>query len=182
MDPTTGQLSRRSLLRTSAVTIGAAGLATVLASPAAASLTSQYKQHDWRWCNYCQCLFYENDYTSGCCPRGCGHNWAGSGNYWCNYGDGPGQGNWCWCHKCEGLWYGGTDNNGKCPMGGSHSRDGSGNYYMQYGTPSHGEQSGWKWCKKCYCLCYSGVDGGHCAGRGRHDWSSSGDYYLAYGN
>src|SRR3712207_3108603 len=71
MEFTSGELSRRSLLKTGAVTLGAAGFATVLASPAAAGVRDQSLQHDWRWCNYCQCLFYEKNYTSGCCPRAC---------------------------------------------------------------------------------------------------------------
>jgi hypothetical protein len=174
------EMSRRTLIKTGTVTLGAVGLATALSSPAVASARTQAQQHDWRWCNYCQCLFYEKDYTSGCCSKGCGHNWRGSGNYYAGYGEGPGQAGWCWCKNCENMWWGGSTNKGKCAEGGGHVKDGSGDYYI-HTSSSSGEQSGWKWCNKCYCLCYSGVNKGHCAAKGTHKFDGSGSYFLAYG-
>jgi hypothetical protein len=174
-------MPRRNLLIAGAATAGAVGLGTFLSSSASAAPQPLARQHEWRWCNYCQCLFYEKDYTSGCCSRRCGHNWRGSGNYYLTYGGGSGQPDWCWCNKCENVWWGGSNNWGKCASGGGHTKDGSGNYYIDYGTPQHGEQPGWKWCNKCYCLCYSGQGYGHCAGNGGHNFGGSGNYYLAYG-
>jgi hypothetical protein len=184
MQSVPGEMSRRNLIRVGVVTVGAVSLPGAASAAAAAARKSYSRQHDWRWCNYCQCLFYEKDYTSGCCVKKCGHNWRGSGNYYLGYGSGaPGQTNWRWCSRCENLWYNGSSYKGKCAgNSGDHRSTGSGDYHVQYGTPGGGEQPDWKWCKKCYCLCYSGGGDGRCFAGGGHDFSSSGNYYLAYGD
>src|SRR3712207_4212833 len=103
MEPTLVGLSRRRLLQTGATALGVAGLAVALPAGSAAAADAYDRQRDWRWCNYCQCLFYEKDYTSGCCVKKCGHNWRGSGNYYVGHGTPPKdhQPDWKWCHECE---------------------------------------------------------------------------------
>ncbi|MFP5346407.1 MAG: hypothetical protein ACLGIA_05220 [Actinomycetes bacterium] len=177
------ELSRRTWLAAGAATVGALGLGLATAGPAAAD-----QQSGWRWCNRCQCLFYGDNYTSGWCTRGGGHNWSGSGSYTPNYGSySPGQGGWCWCNRCQTMWWGGSNNSGYCPAdsGGGrrqgHSKYGSGDYHCQYGGyPGGQQQSGWRWCRKCYCMCYSGNGYGYCpSGRG-HDFGGSGAYWMPY--
>jgi hypothetical protein len=168
-------LSRRALMTAGARVVGAVGLGLSTAAPALAAT-----QSGWRWCNRCQTLFYGENYTTGWCTEGGGHNYRGSGNYTPTYGSGPGQREWRWCSKCQSLWYGGSPKRGRCPAGDGHSSQGSGDYHIQYGDPKHGEQPGWRWCNKCYCLCYSGNGRGPCPGGGRHNFNGSGSYYLAY--
>jgi len=38
-------------------------------------------QNNWRWCSKCQGHFFAGNPTSGACPAGGGHTFAGSGNY-----------------------------------------------------------------------------------------------------
>ncbi len=38
-------------------------------------------QSSWRWCHKCQGLFFAGNPTSGACPAGGGHDYAGSGDY-----------------------------------------------------------------------------------------------------
>jgi hypothetical protein len=178
---------RRALLKaTGAAGLATTGLVATLTTPAQANdVTILSRQGGWRWCNRCQCLFYGDNYTTGWCPDGGGHNWQGSGYYYCGYDDygNNRQQGWKWCRKCQGFWYGGDNNNkGRCPSGrGGHDKQGSGNYYCEYGNPPGGNhQTGWRWCRKCYCLWYSQGNQGHCAGGGYHDYNGSGNYYLDY--
>jgi hypothetical protein len=43
-------------------------------------------QGDWRWCNRCQGLFSAEHPTTGCCPAGGGHDYAGKPSYVLRYG------------------------------------------------------------------------------------------------
>ena len=172
-----GLLSRRAMLTGAAGIAGVAALGVASAVPAAAA-----QQGGWRWCNRCQCLFYGDNYTTGWCVRGGGHNYYGSGNYQPHYDYDKGQDDWRWCYKCQSMWYGGGNNNvSNCPAGGRHSSSGSGNYTIEYkGDPGYKEQPGWRWCNKCYCMCYSGNGRGYCPQSGRHNFNGSGHYYLPY--
>jgi hypothetical protein len=167
-------LSRRTLMTAGAGAVGAVSLGLATAAPAMAA-----QQSGWRWCNRCECLFYGNNYTTGWCSEGGGHNYRGSGNYTPHYGSGSGQHYWRWCTKCQSLWYGGSSSRGYCSSGGGHSSDGSGDYRIEYGDPKHGEQPGWRWCNKCYCLCYYGSKGS-CPKGGTHNYSASQKYYLPH--
>jgi len=175
-------LTRRTALKAGAVTAGliALGVGTGAAPASADTARGGSKQSGWRWCNRCQCLFYGDNYTSGWCEQGGGHNYGGSGNYTPSYGSGSeGQNGWRWCSKCQNMWWGGSQNKGRCSSGAGHSKDGSGDYHMAYGDPKHGEQPGWRWCNKCYCFCY-GQSEGRCPKGGHHNYGGSGNYYLDY--
>jgi hypothetical protein len=169
-------LSRRVILT------GAAGAATVAALGVSSALpAAAAQQGGWRWCNWCQCLFYGGNYTTGWCERGGGHNYRDSGEYLPHYNYNRGQDNWRWCQKCQSIWYGGGQNVSDCPAGNRHDSSGSGNYSIEYGNnPGGRQQSGWRWCNKCYCLCYSGNGRGHCPQGGQHNFDGSGSYYLPY--
>lgn len=178
------ELSRRTWLTAGAATVGALGLGVASAAPASAD-----QQSGWRWCNRCQCLFYGDNYTTGWCTEGGGHNYQGSGNYTPGYGRRePGQPDWCWCNRCQSMWWGGSSSDGACPADGrrgrgrGHSKDGSGNYHIEYGrNPGGRKQQGWRWCRQCYCLCYSGNGSGSCpGGRRGHDFSGSGNYWMPH--
>ena len=188
------QLTRRTALKAGAATAGLLGFGLATSAPAVASVGTQQsgltsaqagsQQSDWRWCNRCQCIFYSQDYTTGWCPKGGGHNYRGSGNYnpWYDSGSGQGswQSDWRWCNKCEILWFGGSQSSGHCPSGGGHSKEGSGNYYVCYNNPPAHEQDGWRWCNKCYCMCYGRIEGYCPVGNHRHDFNGSGEYFMSY--
>jgi len=188
------QLTRRTALKAGAATAGLLGLGLATSAPAVASVGTQQssltsaqagsQQSGWRWCNRCQCTFYSQNYTTGWCPKGGGHNYRGSGNYnpWYDSGSGQGswQSDWCWCYKCEILWYGGSHSLGHCPSGGGHSKRGSGNYYLCYDNPPADEQDGWRWCNKCYCMCYGKIEGYCPVGNHRHNYNGSGGYFMSY--
>lgn len=171
-----GTLSRRSILA------GAAGLAGVAAGLASATPAAADQQSGWRWCNRCQCLFYGDDYTSGWCTRGGGHNWRGSGNYDPHYDHDDGEHDWYWCYRCESMWHGPDHHHDRaCPSGHGHSREGSGNYSFEYGNDyDHDEQPGWRRCRRCFCLCYSGHGNGYCPRGGSHNFNGSYRYYIPY--
>jgi len=174
--PVASALSRRTILA------GAAGLATTVAVGAVAATPAEAAQQgNWRWCNRCQCFFYNGNYTTGWCPRGGGHNYEGSGNYQPHYDYDEGEDDWRWCRKCQCMWYGGGSNNSDCPAGGRHSRQGSGNYSFEYGSDNDDdEQTGWRKCRKCYCMCYSGNGNGYCPQGGSHNYNGSRRYYIPF--
>ena len=87
-------------------------------------------QHDWRWCNKCQGIYFAQ-LSPGVCPAGGTHDVTGSGDY--VLGEtvgGTAQNNWRWCKKCQGLHFVGAGNPGICPAGGGHEVDGSGDYTL----------------------------------------------------
>lgn len=83
-------------------------------------------QHDWRWCNKCQGLFFGGGIASSVCPAGGAHDPqlpVPSGDYALQFGlsgDGAHQSDWRWCNKCQGLFWGGGSANSVCPAGGHH--------------------------------------------------------------
>jgi hypothetical protein len=91
-------------------------------------------QDGWRWCRFCQGLWYTGNSCAGFCPaRGAqGHSSQGSVPYALFVTDigslfPPGQELRAWCYKCQGLSYRGVSV-GYCPAGGGHSAAGSLNY------------------------------------------------------
>jgi hypothetical protein len=175
--PARGSLSRRTIL------VGAAGLAgSVATGLLAATPASAAQQTGWRWCNRCQCLFYGDNYTSGWCVRGGGHNWRGSGNYKPHHDYHYGEDDWHWCDRCQSMWRGGDDHhNSACPSGAGHRRYGSGNYSFEYGNDYEDrEQPGWRRCRRCYCMCYSGQGNGYCPRGGGHNFNGSRKYFVPY--
>lgn len=106
-----------------------------------------YNQSFWQWCNKCQGLFYAGspdpfgiwvDFidwfpSTGVCPAGGGHAYAGSKGYVVEFYPGtfhPPQAGWAWCNKCQGLFKANNAlfTSGTCPAGGGHNLADSGNY------------------------------------------------------
>ena len=103
-------------------------------------------QHEWRWCQNCQGLWFSGNGTNGNCAgtldwttagKPAPHSMSGSGNYQLAVNGSPfdsppaGQDGWYWCLQCQGLWYG-LNGPGYCPIarGASHSRINSGFYFV----------------------------------------------------
>src|SRR5262249_25125856 len=111
-------------------------------------------QHDWRWCNKCQGLFY-GALPGSVCPAGGKHSASGSGNYALHVTAADTQSNWRWCHKCQGLCTA-ANAGSKCPAGGAHEKTGgptaSGNYILAVDSDDAPGQQGWRWCSKCQGL------------------------------
>jgi hypothetical protein len=62
-------------------------------------------QHDWRFCNKCQALFFDGYPQKGVCAAGGGHVAAGY-NFTLRYDVGaPGEKDWRFCNKCEVLFF-----------------------------------------------------------------------------
>jgi len=179
------ELTRRGVIRLA----GAAGLAAAAgavvsvasASPALAD------QGSWRWCRFCQGLWFSGNPTLGVCPaRGtAGHSSAGSGNYSLPSGDDSFHGQlwWIWCSRCQGLWFSGNDTRGVCPAGpGGHEFVGSGVYALN--VDNGDGQANWRWCQNCQGLWFAANGtGGVCPGRpaGHVFPPGSGNYHIGIG-
>ncbi|MBO3750515.1 hypothetical protein J5X84_30945 [Streptosporangiaceae bacterium NEAU-GS5] len=93
-------------------------------------------QSGWRWCAYCQALWFAGNGDRGYCTiNGAGgHTSAGSRNYRVVQGlTTSDQDGWAWCRQCDGLWYFLNGTGGYCAFQGggfSHSILGSGGYAL----------------------------------------------------
>src|SRR4051794_10013695 len=101
-------MDRRKFLRHSLEAAGAATLTVILAEPVAAKTpqaTAINWQHEWRWCNKCESLYFGGHHDSnafhhwGVCPAGGEHDGSESGDYFLvqNTSGYPGQHLWRWC-------------------------------------------------------------------------------------
>ncbi|GAA3769351.1 hypothetical protein GCM10022225_65140 [Plantactinospora mayteni] len=205
--PTTGNTSRRVLLRNSLLAgIGVAAANLTIASSASASTESASRpatasarlaslastadyavQAGWQWCGKCRGLFYILNGTNGVCPSGGGHNGSSSSNYQLLFGE-PSvsapdiQSNWRWCRKCQGLAFAGNGTSGRCPAGSGHNFTASYNYHLFHDTTIGTlEQPNWRWCSRCQGLYYGPQQSASaCPASGRHGGSASYNYVLAY--
>jgi hypothetical protein len=101
-----------------------------------------YPQPNWRWCTYCDALYYGGHESTSRCPNSQSnpywphHNRGVSFNYSLFYYSGPTgtndpQLNWRWCGRCQGLFYDGSLPRGAsniCPAGSGGHTPGSGSY------------------------------------------------------
>jgi hypothetical protein len=91
-------------------------------------------QTGWRYCQFCNCMWFAGNGRLGHCWVGGEHSFSGSGRYLLTKKENHegGQPNWFWCHKCEVLHF--PDSNGvtgACPKEGHHFVLGSGNYVLR---------------------------------------------------
>lgn len=178
-------LTRRSILRAGALSIGALGAVRAEAGDAAAASTQKW-QIGWRFCQFCYGLWWP---TSGSVCQGnqpfpseFGAHSVGSNVYECayetaEYPDFGYQDGWRYCHKCHLLHYG---SGGRCPAGGAHSA-GNTNYAVaaqDLGGGTYYSQFGWRYCSRCRGLWYAaGRSKGACPGYDGH--IASGWNYFA---
>ena len=150
---------------------------------------AQASQGGWRWCRWCQGLWFSGNGWGGFCPNpypdnGTEHSSVFSGNYLVKFSSegGPGQDGWRWCSFCEGLWFARNGLYGdNCPSYDfTHFAGDSGAYRLPFATGNDpGMQSNWRWCSKCEGLWFAGNNtGGFCNGEGAHDQTGSGNYIL----
>jgi len=176
------ELTRRGAIRLAgAAGLAAAAGAVLSAVPASPALADQ---NGWRWCHFCQGLWFAGNPTRGVCPAlgTAGHSMAGSGNY--SLQTSPhflyGQTEWFWCHRCQGLWYRGNNILGVCPAGaGGHDFAGSNDYAIDVNGGSG--QANWRWCQLCQGLWFAANGtGGACPAPGTagHSMDGSGNYHL----
>ena len=147
-------------------------------------------QTGWRWCAFCEGLFFSGNPSQGACP---GQKFGGirlphyqgrSGRYAADWGEDSGsqQGNWRWCQKCQGMFFSGSPNQGVCPLDGqAHDGSQSGHYAILWDNGLSGTQGGWLWCRRCQAMFYAGnPDQGACPVGGTHDGSASGAYAMPW--
>lgn len=139
-----------------------------------------WRQAGWRWCSWCQGLFFRGD-AAGVCPAGGGHDDSRSWNYvlFANAPEHPGQGGWKWCRKCQGLTFM-SQATGSCPAGGAHDDGDSAAYVVSLDEVGDVGQDGWRWCGSCQGLAFAGGPSGRCVASGQHDHTGSGRYQVAH--
>jgi hypothetical protein len=143
-------------------------------------------QENWRWCHFCQGLFFAGTANQGACPANSpGHNSQPSGNYVLigNTPSAVGQHEWKWCYNCGILFFGGsTAIRGVCPgRFGPHDGTQSGEYTLFHNDPDAFGQADWRWCHKCDGLFFAGTaNQGTCPSGGQHDGTQSGEYKLMH--
>jgi hypothetical protein len=145
-------------------------------------------QENWRWCHFCQGLFFEGTPNQGACPGNPTgrHDRHPSGNYVIidNTPNAAGQREWRWCINCGILFFGGsTAIHGVCPgRFGPHDGTQSGDYTLFNNDPDAFGQPDWRWCHKCDGLFFGKPTAiqGVCPSGGQHDSTQSGDYKLMH--
>ena len=128
-------------------------------------------QHDWRFCNKCNGLFYNGYADKGVCPGGGSHVAQGF-SFVLPFNTAPKadtQKDWRFCGKCKVMFFDGYPTKGRCPAGGGHSAMGD-NFVLHHDTPTNlGSQNNWRFCNKCNGMFYDGYPAkGHCPAGGGH--------------
>jgi hypothetical protein len=136
------------------------------------ALAADSTQPDWRFCDKCNCMFFNGAPTKGRCAGGGAHEGQGF-NFKLPYGNLPetakAQAQWRFCDKCFSMFYNGGKDKGHCPAGGGHNAQGFLFRLPHDINPDGSNQGSWRFCSKCSAMFYDGAPGkGHCAGGGAH--------------
>src|SRR5271156_4460798 len=166
--------SRRHFLKGGA-SLWIVGVLSVTARPRAAladiPATGDVGQASWRFCNKCNCLFYDGYPQKGRCPAGGGH--VAQGFDFVLPHDTPAKADtqtaWRFCNKCNGMFYDGYPQKGSCPAGGGHVAQGY-IFVLHHDVPANIiAQPDWRFCNKCNGMFYDGYPNkGRCPAGGGH--------------